>query len=74
MTWQKIELSGAQVLQERIEAEGIATPEEVALVADIMGYSMETMCAILYARTGQDYLDDEQEEDEDEDEDEDREE
>jgi len=65
MTWQKIELSGAQVLQERIEAEGIATPEEVALVADIMGYSVESIRAILYARTGQDYLYDEQEEDED---------
>ena len=66
MTWQKIELSGAQVLAERIEAEGIATPEEVELVADILGYSVESMRAILYARTGQDYLDDEQD-DEDED-------
>ena len=64
MNWQKIELSGAQVLAERIEAEGIATPEEVALVADILGYSVESMRAILYARTGQDYLDDEQDDDE----------
>jgi len=50
MTWQKIELSGAQVLAERIEAEGIATPEEVELIADILGY----------------YLDDEQDDDEQE--------
>ena len=36
----------------RLVDDGIATEEEIQLVTDINGYSVETMLAILYARTG----------------------
>jgi hypothetical protein len=41
---------------------GIATEEELQLVTDINGYSIETLNDVLYARTG--YRDQEQLEDE----------
>lgn len=42
--------------------EGIATEEELQLVTDINGYSIETLNDVLYARTG--YREEEQLEDE----------
>lgn len=39
-------------LFERIINDGIATESEVNLVADIAGYSVETLNQIIYVRTG----------------------
>lgn len=53
---------------------GIATKEEIYLVADINGYTIETLNDIIYARTGYRNIqqlrgeDDEEEEDEEEEE------
>ena len=48
---------------ERLEAEGIASDDEIRLVTDINGLSVETLNDILYARTGYrdfDQMDDEE--------------
>lgn len=37
---------------EYLEMYGIATNEELQLVTDINGYSMETLMDVIYARTG----------------------
>ncbi len=49
---------------ERLEAEGIASDDEIRLVTDINGLSVETLNDILYARTGYrdfDQMDEEEE-------------
>ena len=37
---------------EYLEEHGIATYNELSLVTDICGYSMETLMDVVYARTG----------------------
>lgn len=55
---------------EFLEYNGIATPDEIDLVCNVAGYSVDTLSNILYARTGyetmEQYLGIEDEEDEDE--------
>ena len=39
-------------LWDRLIDEGIATNDELQLVTDLMGYSEDTMYAVLFSRTG----------------------
>lgn len=54
---------------EFLDENGIATPDEIDLVCNIAGYSVQTLSDILYVRTGyetrEQYLGIEDEEDED---------